>query len=505
MMARRSIIDMPTLAFLLEGMATKNPSVDLPVAAIRIDSRMVEPADLFIAVEGMHTSGTKFIHAAIARGAVAVLVDAKSRFESSSVPIPVFQVTDLPSKIGLIASRFYGNPSKDLNITGITGTNGKTSIAYYLAQAFSRGGAQPVGIIGTLGYGEFGKLVASANTTPDAITIQQLLCSFCSKHIRDVVMEVSSHGLAQGRVNNIIFSTAVFTNLSRDHLDYHGDMSRYAGEKRRLFMMAGLKNAVINSDDTFGQVLIKEFDKQLNIVSYGLADHPQRDNRSRQTIEAVLRKQQINSLLLDINSPWGSGQLQTRLSGRFNAYNLLAALAVLCLRDIPFDAALHRLSSVQGVPGRMEFFGHVDSPRIFVDYAHTPDALKQALMSLREQCSGKLVCVFGCGGDRDQGKRPEMGRIAEICSDRVILTSDNPRTESPEKIIQDILAGMSGAVPVEVQTDRALAIRTAIITSSNEDTVLIAGKGHETYQEVMSKKLPFSDRQLVRNLLEQSA
>lgn len=504
MMAKRSIIERPTLAFLLEGIASINPSV-VPVAGIRIDSRRVAPADLFIAVEGMHTSGTKFIHDAIARGALAVLVDAKSGVESASVPVPVYQVTDLPSKIGLIASRFYGNPSKDLDITGITGTNGKTSIAFYLSQALSDGGTQPAGFIGTLGYGEFGKLVASANTTPDAITIQQLLSRFRSKGVRNIVMEVSSHALEQGRVNNTIFNTAVFTNLSRDHLDYHGEMSRYAGAKKKLFMMAGLTNAVINSDDTFGQMLIKEFDKQLNVVSYGLADNKQGDSSPRPTIEAELRKQEINSLFLQISSPWGTGQLQTRLSGRFNAYNLLATLAVLCLRGIPFDSALHTLSGVQGVPGRMEFFGHAGTVRIFVDYAHTPDALKQALMSLREQCSGKLVCVFGCGGDRDQGKRPEMGRVAEIWSDRVILTSDNPRSESPEKIIEDILAGMTGTIPVEVQADRALAIRTAIATSSKEDIVLIAGKGHETYQEIMSHKLPFSDRQLVRNLLEKSA
>ena len=504
MMAEHSVIRLPTLAILLEDIVDVKPSVDMPVAAVRLDSRLVELSDLFIAHEGTQTSGTRFIHDAIAKGASAILVDAKSGIAEASVPIPVYSVSNLSAKTGLIASRFYDNPSKDLYVSGITGTNGKTSIAYYLAQALSESGTQPVGSIGTLGYGVFPDLQASANTTPDAITIQRLLSEFRSRRIRDVVMEVSSHALEQGRANNILFHTAVFSNLSRDHLDYHGDMSRYAGAKRKLLLSDGLANAVINFDDEFGQQLIKDLTGQLNVISYGLADSVRRTNAPRPFIEAVIKKQEFNSLLMGINSPWGSGELQARLTGRFNAYNLLAALGVLYLRGMTFDSAVHKLSSVQAVPGRMEFFGRPDTARIFVDYSHTPDALQQALKSLREQCSGRLLCVFGCGGDRDQGKRPEMGRIAETGADHVILTSDNPRSEKPEKIIEDILDGMTGSTSIEIQPDRALAIRAAITGSGKEDIVLIAGKGHETYQEIMATKLPFSDRQLVRSLLEQS-
>jgi len=504
MMANHSTLSMPTLGFLLEGMVDIPLTTDLPVSALRIDSRLVQPGDLFIALEGLHTSGTRFVQQAQTRGAAAILVDTKSGLDAA-VAIPVCRVPELQSRLGLIASRFFGDPSRELSITGITGTNGKTSIAYYLAQAFSDGGKQSVGSIGTLGYGEFGSLVAAANTTPDAITLQQLLYQFRSGNIRDVVMEVSSHALDQGRVNNVLFNTAVFSNLSRDHLDYHGDMSGYAAAKRKLFMTAGLEHAVINADDPFGTELLNELAGQLDVVSYGLDDHKLRAQVPRPTVEATITRQDINSLILDIRSPWGSGQLYARLAGKFNSYNLLASLAVLCLHKIPFEVALHRLSAVVGVPGRMEFFGAAGKPAIFVDYAHTPDALQQALMSLRNQCAGKLVCVFGCGGDRDQGKRPQMGNIAERHADRIILTSDNPRSEAPEKIMADILAGMTGRVPVELQADRVLAIRSAIASSDSKDIVLIAGKGHETYQEIMGKKLPFSDRQLVRNLLGKTA
>lgn len=505
MMTKHRIPALPTLSQLLEGIVNVSPAVDMHIAAIHLDSRKVQSASLFLAIEGLHVSGSRYIQDAIARGAVAILVEASSEFHNVAVRVPVFQVMDLQAKVGLIASRFYGDPSADLFITGITGTNGKTSIAYYLAQAFSDNGTQAVGSIGTLGYGEFGNLVATANTTPDAITIQQQLSQFRARKIHDVVMEVSSHALEQCRVNNVLFNTAVFSNLSRDHLDYHREMSSYGEAKKKLFMMPGLRNAVINMDDSLGAAFIKELDGQIDTFSYGLVDNVREKTKPRPLIEAVIARQEINSLQLQINSPWGSGELISRLSGRFNAYNLLAALTVLCLREIPFEIALEKLSVVRGVPGRMEYFGTAESARIFVDYSHTPDALQQALMSLREKCTGKLVCVFGCGGDRDKGKRPEMGKVAETYADCVILTSDNPRTESPESIIGDIQSGMSGLVPVVIHSDRAIAIHDAISSASKEDIVLIAGKGHETYQEIMSKKLPFSDRQLVRNLLEKTA
>lgn len=497
MMAERSTSGLPMLSMLLEGVLDKKLVADIPVSGIRLDSRQVQPGDLFIAVNGTNTSGSEFIDDAIRHGAAAILVDTSAKPVASGV-IPLYRVNNLQSIIGLIASRYYGHPSEDLYVTGITGTNGKTSVAWYLGQTLSGASNVPVGSIGTLGYGEFGKLVPANNTTPDAVTVQELLNRFRARRVRDVVMEVSSHALEQGRINNLLFRTAVFTNLTRDHLDYHGDMSAYAAAKKKLFMSAGLENAIINVDDEFGSQLINEFSGTLNIISYGLADNTA---RPRPDVEAILKEQTLASLVLDVSTPWGTGELLANLSGRFNAYNLMATLVVLCLRGIPFTTVLESLSTLRGVPGRMEYFRNKTSPAIFVDYAHTPDALQQALVSLRDQCKGKLICVFGCGGNRDQGKRPQMGHVAETWADRIILTNDNPRSESPEAIIHDIQSGMSGMVPVEIMTDRALAIQAAISNASSEDIVLLAGKGHETYQEIGTTRSPFSDRQMVRNLL----
>lgn len=504
MMARHTSSDMPSLTTLLAGISDVPAAADRQISGMELDSRRIRPGSLFVALEGSRTSGARFMHEAIANGAAAILVDSSIKLEPLFLPVPVCRVPDLQAKTGLIASRFYSHPSHDLRVTGITGTNGKTSIAWYLGQTLSADSSNAVGIIGTLGFGVFGELTASANTTPDAITVQRILDQFRSSHVREVAMEVSSHALDQGRVNGVLFDAAVFTNLSRDHLDYHPDMAAYANAKKKLFQSAGLQQAVINADDEFGARLIAEFSGQVNTVSYGLYDSV----NVRQVpamVEGRVKRQDINALLLEINSPWGSGELLSHLTGKFNAWNLLATLSVLCLHNVPFESALERLSRVQGVPGRMEYFGNANTPAIIVDYSHTPDALEQALNSLRGHCRGKLVCVFGCGGDRDRGKRPQMGRIAETGADRVILTSDNPRSELPDDIIDDIKKGMSGLVPVEVYTDRELAIITAITTSALEDVVLIAGKGHETWQEVSGIKLNFSDRDMVRTLLEQTS
>jgi len=504
MMASHNTSAIPSLTMLLAGISDVPTTADRQISGMELDSRKIRAGGLFVALEGSRTSGARFMHEAIANGAAAILVDSSINLEPSFLPVPVCRIPDLQAKTGLIAGRFYAHPSHDLRVTGITGTNGKTSIAWYLGQTLSADSSTPVGIIGTLGYGVFGKLTTSANTTPDAITVQRILDQFRNSHVRDVAMEVSSHALDQGRVNAVLFDTAVFTNLSRDHLDYHPDMAAYASAKKKLFMSAGLQHAVINADDEFGARLIAEFSGQVNTVSYGLYDSV----NVRQVpalVEGKVKRQDINALLLEIKSPWGRGELYTRLTGKFNAWNLLATLSALCLHGVPFDSALERLSRVQGVPGRMEYFGNANTPSIIVDYSHTPDALEQALNSLRGQCRGKLVCVFGCGGDRDRGKRPQMGQIAESGADRVILTSDNPRSELPGDIIDDIRNGMSGLVPVEVYPDREMAIATAIATSNPEDVVLIAGKGHETWQEVRGEKLNFSDRDMVRTVLEQTA
>lgn len=484
------------LARLLEGFPVSGHlPANCEVTGIGLDSRRIKPGDLFVALKGAKTSGTGFIDEAVRRGASAVVMDAAA--DAVTAGVPVCRIEDLKNSLGLLASRFYDHPSRHLRVTGITGTNGKSSISWFLSQALSADTTVPVGCIGTLGYGEFPKLEKTDNTTPDAVTLQSLLARFRDHQVRDVVMEVSSHALDQGRVNGLNFTTAVFTNLTRDHLDYHADMSAYAAAKRKLFLSANLANAVINIDDEFGRKLANEFATRLNLVTYGLASAD-----LRPLVTGRLVKQTLNTLELDIDSPWGNGRFKAALSGTYNVYNLLAALSVLCLGGMPFEMTLRRLATVSGVPGRMEFFGSPSSPAVFVDYAHTPDALEKSLLSLREQCQGQLVCVFGCGGDRDPGKRPQMGRVAETCSDRVILTSDNPRSESPQGIIDAIRAGMTGTVPVEEEIDRAIAIRRAITGSGRQDIVLIAGKGHETTQEIGAVKLPFSDRQWVRNILD---
>jgi len=487
-----------TLGFLLTGFETNPALMDITISAIQMDSRKVRPGDLFIALDGAKLSGIAFINNAISQGAVAVLVDADTVIDLTSFRAPIYKIAGLRNKSGLIAARYYGDPSSHLKVTGITGTNGKTSVAWFLAQTLADNKLHQVGSIGTLGYGVFGKLVAGMNTTPDALTLQALLAGFHAKQIEDVVMEVSSHALDQDRVSGINFDTAVFTNLGRDHLDYHADMQAYANAKKKLFAVDGLKNAVINIDDALGKELASRLDPAVNLITYGITNEK---TKQQPLVAASIRREQINSLLIDVKSPWGEAELNVPLTGRYNVWNILASLSVLCLRGIPFATALQRLAQIQGVPGRLELFGNETSASIFVDYSHTPDALEQSLLSLRKLCVGKLVCVFGCGGDRDKGKRPEMGSVAEKYADQIILTSDNPRNESPDQIIQDIYRGMGGGKQIIIEPDRAQAIHTAITSSSSTDIVLIAGKGHETWQEVGTNKIPFSDRQMVRNLL----
>jgi UDP-N-acetylmuramoyl-L-alanyl-D-glutamate--2,6-diaminopimelate ligase len=319
---------------------------------------------------------------------------------------------------------------------------------------------------------------------------------------RAVAMEVSSHGLAQGRVSGVAFDIAVFTNLSRDHLDYHGTMEDYGEAKRLLFQSHGLKAAVINLDDSWGREILAGLPAEARVVGYSLdeARAPEFPS-SVPLIEGRLLAMKSEGLTLDIAAPSGCGTLKTPLLGRFNAYNLLAALGVLTELGMPFAEAVSRLSRVSGVPGRLERFGRRGQSLVVVDYAHTPDGLEQALYALRDVCGGRLWCVFGCGGERDRGKRPLMAQVAEELADRVIVTSDNPRGEDPMAIIEDILAGMRHRERARVEPDRAEAIALALRQASRNDVVLIAGKGHETYQEIAGQRLPFSDREVVCHLL----
>lgn len=495
------------LAALLHGFATVAAQDDRDVSGLALDSRRVQRGDLFFARAGTRDHGARHIGQAVAAGAVAIVCDAaETPPVGAPEAVPLIRVPCLADRIGPIAARFNHQPSRALEVYGITGTNGKTSCCHYLAQAFAADGSS-CGVIGTLGYGipgAPGALRPASHTTPDAITLQRELARMRADGARRVVMEVSSHALAQGRTLGVDFAGAVFTNLTRDHLDYHGDAAAYGQAKRRLFDSPGLRFAVINGDDAFGREILASLGDGLICVRYGLGDDIAAGGGKY--VRGAVIESSLAGIRLAIDSSWGGGELLTPLLGRFNAGNALAVFAVLMLSGLTLEEALRRVAGLHAVPGRMERFGgDRRRPLVIVDYAHTPDALEQTLGTLRAHAAGRLVCVFGCGGDRDRGKRPLMGGIAARLADRVIVTDDNPRGEDARAIVADILAGMPAEARVDVVSDRAEAIRTAITEADAGDVVLVAGKGHEDYQEIGGRRLPFSDREVVAAALEMAA
>jgi UDP-N-acetylmuramoyl-L-alanyl-D-glutamate--2,6-diaminopimelate ligase len=481
------------LSTLLAGLTDAPLADDPEISGITLDSRAVQQGWLFIAVPGARTDGRVYIAGAYSRGAAATVYEANG-FEPDARSANAIGVRALRRHIGTIADRFYGAPSRKLKVVGVTGTNGKTTTTHLLAQVLDRPEAR-CGLIGTLGSGFPGQLDPSLHTTPDAVSVHRLMAEFVSAGARTVCMEVSSHALDQARVAGVAFDIAVFTNLTRDHLDYHGDMDAYAGAKARLFDIPDLKVAVINRDDAFGREIIERLRGRTPVLSFGLQGGD---------VQAKAVETSPDGLTLSIVTPHGGAQLQSPLLGRFNAANLLAVLAVLLAAGVPLAEAANTLAHARPVAGRMERFGGSgDRPLVVVDYAHTPDALEKALQALREHTQGKLVCVFGCGGDRDRGKRPQMGRIAEQLADLVILTNDNPRHEDPATIINEIATGMQ-STPTAVP-DRTQAIRMALSEARAGDIVLVAGKGHEDYQQVRDRRLAYSDRDTVRALLGEAA
>jgi UDP-N-acetylmuramoyl-L-alanyl-D-glutamate--2,6-diaminopimelate ligase len=486
--------DIRQLRELLEGIARVPGVANREVHGLQIDSRRVKPGDLFLALPGMVVDGREFIGDAVASGAVAIVYETVDGFVLRGAPVPAFGVNDLRRQIGVIADRFYGSPSQRIVVVGVTGTNGKTTCTQLLAQALDQP-PRRCAVIGTLGYGFPGALNASIHTTPDAVTVHRVMADFIGQGAAHVAMEVSSHALEQGRVSGVSFDVAVFTNLTRDHLDYHGDMETYGQAKAGLFAVPGLKHAVINHDDAFGRRLLSGIGAPVMALSYGLEGG---DVHAREV------RPLPDGLLLQVTTPDGDMELRSSLVGRFNAYNLLAVLATLLILGVTPEDAAARLARAQAPSGRVERFGGVKGlPLVVVDYAHTPDALEKILLALREHTRGKLWCVFGCGGDRDRGKRPAMGEIAERLADRVVLTDDNPRHEPGDAIIADILGGMRASP--EVIRDRRTAIAAAIRGSGEGDIVLIAGKGHEDYQQVGDERLPYSDREVVRILTGEAA
>jgi UDP-N-acetylmuramoyl-L-alanyl-D-glutamate--2,6-diaminopimelate ligase len=503
MMAAESMRAEHTLAGLLQDFSGPAVRNDIRVTGLALDSRKVQSGDLFLAVAGTQTHGLQHARQAIALGAVAVAwepVDGNAGLAEMAalLPAPVVAIPRLGQVIGIVADRFYGHPSRGLFMIGVTGTDGKTSCSHYIAQALDSTDRR-CGLIGTLGYGLYGELGSATHTTPDALTMQRLLHAMQRSGARCVVSEVSSHAMDQGRVRGVSFDLAVLTNLSRDHLDYHGNVEAYAEAKRKLFHADGLRYAVINADDAFGSALLDDIPPGVAPVAYRLENEPFRTQFPAQWVIGRNLRTDMQGMQLDVVTPWGSGSLRCGLLGRFNASNVLAALASLCVSGLPFDEALRRLAHTRTVPGRMEPFatgaGH---PLVVVDYAHTPAALRAVLQSLRAHCSGDLWCVFGAGGDRDRGKRPEMGACAERHADHLVVTDDNPRTEDPQRIVGDILAGVRQPRRAHIEHDRAQAIAWAMRAAGPEDIVLVAGKGHETVQQVGHRTLPFSDRERVQ-------
>ncbi len=492
----------PLLPQLLDGLVA-GPVADVPVCALALDSRRVSPGAMFIALPGTQVQGHDYIDAAIAAGAAVVLFESQEGYQPPRSSVPCIGVEGLRHKVGMIAERFFGEPTRAMFVTGITGTNGKTSCSHFLAQALHSDCA-PCAVIGTLGNGLWGRLERATHTTPDALSLHALMRRFADEGAAAVAMEVSSHGLDQGRVAGVAFDVAVLTNLSRDHLDYHGDMAAYGEAKARLFQVPGLRHVVINGDDAFGRQLSARLAGSVERLLYRLDQGAPVDVEGVELIDGRLLACNRHGLQLQVATPWGEGRFSSPLLGRFNASNLLAVLAVLLIRGVAFDDALARLSRLRTVAGRMESFGSEQQPMVVVDYAHTPDALSHALSALRDHCRGRLWVVFGCGGERDAGKRPLMGEVAARLADHVVLTDDNPRYENPDQIISDITAGISG-VDLAVIRNRADAIAFVIRNAAVDDVVLIAGKGHEAYQQVAAEQRPFSDREQVVQLLQEAA
>ena len=482
-----------TVRTLLEGWCDQVP--DRVINGLGLDSRRIEPGQAFVAVSGGRQHGMEYVQQAAARGAAIVIHDGLAAVPE--LDIPAVAVPGLERHLSALGARFFHHPSDQLTVAGVTGTNGKTSTAHFIAQAWQRSSGD-AGLIGTIGHGPLGALQPARMTTPDPITLQGMLAECIEQGVEKVAMEVSSHALDQGRCDDIAFDAAVFTNLSRDHLDYHGTMEAYANAKRRLFIDCHPRFAIVNKDDPLGKSLLGEIANGTEVLSYGT-------NGSSELRGAVLAMDSLG-MTLKLASPWGDGEVRSGLLGAFNVSNLLAAAGTLALLGMPWARVLHQLEIMHPVPGRMHCLGgEPNQPVVVVDYAHTPDALRQALTALRSHLHGRLVCVFGCGGDRDRGKRPMMAQVAESLADRLVLTTDNPRNEQPDAIFQDMLGGLERPDEAEVVEDRGTAIRQAILGSGEGDIVLVAGKGHEAWQESRGQKIPFSDEAAVRAALEEAA
>jgi UDP-N-acetylmuramoyl-L-alanyl-D-glutamate--2,6-diaminopimelate ligase len=464
------------------------------VTGLAADSRDLAAGEVFLAYPGSRRDGREFIPAALERRAAAVLWERRGFEWNPDWRAPNLGVDDLRGLAGHLAHEVYGRPSERLWTIGVTGTNGKTSCSHWIAQACSACGAKTA-VIGTLGTGFLGDLHAGVNTTPDAVPLHRSLAGLLAQGAQGVAMEVTSIGLDQGRANGVAFGAALFTNLSRDHLDYHGDMESYARAKQRLFETPGLKHAVLNLDDVQGVRLARLLlGRGVTRAGYSCFAGVAARSGLERYAEAHAIEVSPQGIAFSVESSWGEARIESALLGRFNVSNLLAVLTTMLVSGVPFDRATAALAGLEPVAGRMQRLGAAGKPVVVIDYAHTPDALEKTLVALKDVArasGGRLAVVFGCGGERDRGKRPLMGAVASRHADAILVTSDNPRGEDPAAIIAEITA----AIPVrhEAIVDRRAAIKRAIASAGAADVTLIAGKGHETYQEIAGRRLPFSD------------
>ncbi|MGZ3240912.1 MAG: UDP-N-acetylmuramoyl-L-alanyl-D-glutamate--2,6-diaminopimelate ligase, partial [Burkholderiaceae bacterium] len=474
-----------------------------PIAQLSSDSRSIKLGDIFFAYPGDAADGRSYIDAAIENGAKAIVYEAQGFAWNAALKTPHLAVTNLQKHAGEIASAYYAHPDADMFVVAVTGTNGKTSCTQWLGSALSRLG-EPTAVIGTLGVGlysqgDHGEFSVTGYTTPDAVLLQRHLAQMRDAGAKALAIEASSIGLHQDRMNGLHCDVAVFTNFTRDHLDYHGDMAAYEAAKTLLFNWRGLKHAVVNLDDPMGLRLVDHLKKtapSVAIIGTTLTDQSVQGITVLQAND--IRTSQIGTTF-HLTSPSGTSLVKTQLIGQFNVSNVIGIVGVLLAKSVPWRAAIDAIELLTAVPGRMQQLGGNDAPLVVIDYAHTPDALDKTLTALRpiaQERNGQLWCVFGCGGDRDPGKRGQMG-AASLAADHVIVTSDNPRSENPAEIIEQIVAGMQVTpdqqANVQTYEDRAAAILSAVKHASKQDVILLAGKGHETTQEIKGRKLSFLD------------
>jgi UDP-N-acetylmuramoyl-L-alanyl-D-glutamate--2,6-diaminopimelate ligase len=470
-------------------------SLDADVTGVVCDSRQARQGNVFVAVAGMSGDGWAFVDDAVQRGAVAVVSEHDARVRRDTVQV---QVQDARAALSQMSAVFHGSPSQKLLVCGVTGTNGKTTTVYML-QAMLAACDKPCGLIGTVEYRIGERAIPASRTTPDAVMLQSLMAQIVAAGCRAVAMEVSSHALDQKRTDGVAFDAAVFTNLTQDHLDYHGTMEHYYEAKQRLFLGLGghekaHAKAIINRDDAWGEKLWALPHMRERRIGFGMG-------AGRDVTAESLRLGTAGSAFV-VCTPWGRVPVRLPLLGRFNVYNSLGALATAGALGLPLDRVVRALEGMTSVPGRMQMFRSAGGVQVFVDYAHTDDAMFNALAALRELKPRRLIAVFGCGGNRDRGKRPKMGRVAEDMADHTVLTSDNPRKESPSAILSEIAAGFTCRDNYTIIEDRSDAIRAAIGMAEAGDIVLVAGKGHEQFQEMASTTAPFDDRQVVRRFLD---